>query len=390
MPLRPLCLALAVALAVTSPVLAQVPSQRMDNPVAGFTLTAPMDWEYSTARSGATMIALDAEAGALCLTHPALWFIRSKKSPQAEAQGIARGLKALTGKKPQLTRKPNGDWEAAGPYPGALGPVSSRWLCRREGTQSYILAGFLDPQRGAAQKAAYLQALATFHLIPRVAQKSFTEPTERAYKMALPTGWTWQGKIYRDVGTPGYFTWIVRSANGASGAFCGAPASFNISQEYLPAGEVAEDWMQERLQGYARDVRLEQVQPLERVGEYARACLKAFGLGGAPRADKVRADYRATIGGVPVRIRVVIGTYMLDQSAILGGRGNWSLVSSGNWAPVAKWAQGYPLGRAVTASVVAQKAWNDAMRGTARDVVSGRRDATQTAADRFVNEYINQ
>jgi hypothetical protein len=57
---------------------------------------------------------------------------------------------------------------------------------------------------------------------------------------------------------------------------------------------------------------------------------------------------------------------------------------------VAKWTQGYPLGRAVTASVVAQKAWNDAMRKTAGSAVDRKRDAAQAAADRFINQYINQ
>ena len=132
---------------------------------------------------------------------------------------------------------------------------------------------------------------------------------------------------------------------------------------YTPAGQAARTIVLPALQQQYPGIKLDKVEDLPRAGAYYRDGIKLLGLGNNPRVDKARADYLTTLNGVPVRIRVTIGTFMLDQSPLLGGRGDWFLTAGGAWAPVDGFDAGYALGRGAMASLHTARMGKATVRG---------------------------
>ncbi|MEI6502493.1 MAG: hypothetical protein WCP21_15895, partial [Armatimonadota bacterium] len=123
---------------------------------------------------------------------------------------------------------------------------------------------------------------------------------------------------------------------------------------------------------------------LSRQSAYYRAMIKAAGLGNKPLVDKVRADFVAERGGALIRMRVTVVTLQMVQSAILGGRGDWTLFASGAWAPDDQFDKLYPLGRGVMASLATDPDWKARQLGTVSDVALDRawlRDAAMWCWD---------
>ncbi len=331
------------------------------NPIAGLSIDIPEDWEMGTGSIGNTFIALDGDQTVgVCWTQPVLWFLRSKQPPEKTAQELATVFKELSGVTvtPRATGKPD-EWELAFTSTSNRGSLKERWLCRQDNNTSYVIGAQVRTEYAAAAQADIDAALASCQAIARPKLQRFLEPTENAYRMLLPEGWKWEGRVFRSEMVPGYFTWKVQSPDGLTGAFSAPPGTFNIMTPYIPAGEAARQFLLPALQQQVPDVRLEKVQQLPRPGAYYCDLIKALGLGNNPRVDKARADFVGTANGTPVRIRCNVGTFMLDASPLLGGRGNWALMCSGAWAPVERFDEQFPIGRGVIGSLLTDENWKN-------------------------------
>ncbi len=360
---HPRCLLAAVWLAAAAGIAwaqPDVPRVIYDNPVAGLSIEIPEDWEMGTSDYGMLNIGMEAGLGAsTCRGMPMLWFFFTKTPPEQMARELAQGFQALDGCAPQVLPFGQGDWEVRFTSNATRGPLSERWVCKRQGRISYVIAAMVRPEFAAHFQADLDTALNTAHLIPGPPLQLFTEPTERAYRMVFPQGWQWSGRIIRTATAPGVFEWKVQTPDGLVGAFNAPPASLNIMVPYAPAAECAGTFVLQGLQQEVPDARLESVHELPRAGAYFMAAIKALGLGENPRVDKARAEYLGTRNGTPVRIHVDIGTFMLDASPLLGGRGNWILMCSGGWAPVDRFAQLYPICRGIVASIATDPVWKE-------------------------------
>jgi hypothetical protein len=373
--MRKVVLAFLLLALVTGFVAAQpVPRVTREDSVAGFSVSIPEDWVMATGPGGNVEIALDAAGGASLALSPALWFFNAPQPPPQEAKALARALELLgDGAKPTLGATGNGDeWELQMTSDGARGPVRERWLCRSERGRSYVVGAMARPevyQQGVEDIKA---ALATFHLIPTASLTFLREPTENAYRMTIPSGWQWEGQIFRSELVPGYFVWQAVGPGGTAGAFTAQPATFNIATPYCPAGQAAEAIILPYLRDKTPGLQLSGVHELPRSGQAYMAAIKALGIGSQPRVDRVFADYTATVNGTPIRMRLDVVTWMLDQSAMLGGRGNWTLVANGVWGPVADFEQAYGLGQGVIASLKTDPRWRANQLNTVNDVLNNR------------------
>jgi hypothetical protein len=324
-----------------------------EHPIAGFSVEIPEDWEMGMGELGNVIIALDADAGpGTCTFFPMLWFFYTSLPPQQMAAEVARGLDALDHSGPVAEQGANGEWVVRATSQGPRGPLVEEWHCRQEGDRSYVLVSMVKPEFAEQFADDLAHAFRTCRLTARTELQYFREPSENAYGMLMPAGWQWSGRIIRTPEIPGYFEWLVGSPDALTGAFSSPPGVFNIQFPYLPAGLAAEQIVLPGLRQKLPDARLEAVHELPRPGRYYETLIKALGIGDNPAVHKCRADYVGTRDGRPVRVRVTIATVMLNASPLLGGRGNWTLYTSGYWAPVDRFEQQAPLGRSVIASLM--------------------------------------
>ncbi len=354
-------LLVSILLVATAAGWGQVPQVVYANPIAGFSLEVPQDWEMGSGVFGSVLIGLDGEMSTgVPYQLPLLWFFYSKQAPEATAKTLADALRELTGAtmQPRATGQ-NGEWEIAFTAATGRGNFQQRWLCRTQDGHHYVIGAIVPQEIAAACQGEVDRALATCKLIPRPPLRLFREPRENAYTMVLPKDWTWEGEVYRAENVPGYFTWKVQSPDRLTGAFSAPPGVMNVTVPYTPAGELARTLVLAELQKQIPGLRFDKLQEYPRTGAYYRGIIKTLGLGENPRVDKVRADYLADVGGTEIRLRVGIATVMLDASPLLGGRGNWFLTAAGAWAPSAKFEEQYPLGRGAIASLYTDPVWKN-------------------------------
>ncbi len=358
-----------------------VPRVNYTNPLLAFGTTIPEDWDVVTQISGSVEIGLGAGSDATLPGYPSIWFFFTKRTPADEAQRLAADLQRLgAGEQAKVRQTGPDEWEITMASKGTRGPLVEQWLCRTQGGQSYVLGAMCTPQTAPQWKDDIDTCLRTFHLLEQPPARFFREPTENAYKLIVPEGWQWQGAIMRTRLVPGYFVWLVKSPDGLSGAFSGAPTVFDITTHYCPAEKAAGTLYLEQLRTIAPDARLVGVHPLPRVGQAVREAVSAAGIGNEALADKVIAEYLCTINSVPVGIRVEIFTLCLGKSEVLGRTIDWSMSSCGAWAPVQQFEQIYPLARGIVSSLRTGKDWwekrwepvNDALKHArqARDRVN--------------------
>ena len=176
----------------------------------------------------------------------------------------------------------------------------------------------------------------------------------------------------------------------SAGAFSSPPGAFNISVPYTPAPQSAEQFVLPFLRSELPDARLVDIHPLPRVGATGVALIRAAGLGANPRIDVCHADYVGTYRGRQVRMRATIWTWMLDQSAVMGGRGNWLMNCSGAWGPVNDFDRNYAIGRAVLSSMRVDRRWRVNQANTVNDVLNNRNAAMDrwfTDWDAFIRDH---
>lgn len=354
----PLSLAVALSLAAAAFAQPAVPRVVYDNPLAGLSIEIPEDWEMATNDWGVLNIGLESGAGtSLVVLQPQLWFFFTKDAPAQAAVAVTNGLRALGGS-PVARPTGNGDeWEVVCTLDSMGAPLLERWICRRQGRVNYILVALVRPERAAQFQADIDAALASAHLIAGPAVELFQEPTENAYRLLMPRGWRWEGRIIRTSMAPGVFEWKVQAPDGSAGAFNAPPAVFNVQYPYTPAAQCAGTYVLQGLQQQVPGLQLENVREFPRVGANFVEGIRMMGLGDNPQVHKARADYLGNAGGVPIRLRVDISTVMFDASPLLGGRGNWMLFVAGTWAPADRLAELYPICRGIVASIATDPDW---------------------------------
>jgi hypothetical protein len=377
----------ALALLIGPAALAETVTVR--NPIAGFQIDIPDDWEMAAGTALNTVIAIDAASGPAYATKPVLWFFHAPLEPAEEAAGIATSLTAMAGgATPQVSQGPGaGEFVIRMTSNGARGPLTECWVCRSQDGVSYVIGAMARPEAWGPSAADIDRALASCRLIDRPQLEAFREPTETAYRILLPVGWKWSGEILRAEAVPGYFVWKAASPDGATGCFSSPPGVFNIATEYMPAGAAIDQIVLPYLRQQIPDARLIAVQELPGAGAYYRELIQKAGIGQNPRVDKVRADFSAAGGAVRIRIDVL--TLQFDTSQILGGRGDWFLYTSGYWAPEAQFDELGPLGRGVLASLRTDRQWKKNQRDAVAGVLGPRQDAMDAFADAWDN-YIRE
>jgi hypothetical protein len=350
-----------------------VPRVPCANAIAGFTMDLPEDWEMCTGDLGATMVALDADAGIpTAAVYPVLWFLRTTAPPAKVAEEIAASLNASDGSSPTVTEAGGGEWIVSASSSGPRGALVEEWHCRQEGDRYYVIASMVRPERADEFRDEIRAAIGSCRLTPTPPLVLFTEPTEGAYRMVLPADWRWEGRTIRTAEIPGYFQWEAKSEDALVGAFSAPPGVFNIATPYTEASEAAERIVLPALQAKLPGARLESVRVLPRPGEYYEAAIRSLGIGDHPHVHKCRADYVAVHQGVRVRARVTIATLMLNASPVLGGRGNWMMLTSGYWAPEDRFDELAPLGRGVVASVMTDPGFKRSQFEAANEVAVWR------------------
>lgn len=362
-----------------------VPRVAYDNPIAGFGLTIPEDWEMATGVAGNTEIAIDAPTGAAVLFQPTLWFFYAPHSPEAQAHLLAQGLQAIGGgATPQVRATGKADeWEVTMTSDASRGPLVERWLCRSENGTSYVIGAMARPQVFTQFQDDIDTALSTCHLVGQPIIHFFREPTEDAYRLTLPHGWQWEGQIVRGENLPGAFTWKAQSADGLTGCFTSPPVGFDMTVDYMPAEMVAQGMVLTTLSQQVPGATVESVHPLPRASAYFAAVIKAAGPTMNPRVHRVRADYLGTVNGVRVRIRAYITTVMMDASPMFGGRGIWFFGVGGAWAPVDQFDALYPIARGVQASLRMSPQWKKRQIRVVEEVLKYRSAVMEEAAEEW-------
>jgi hypothetical protein len=379
-------IALWVGLAAAAGAQGEIPRVTYLNPVAGVSIDLPEDWEMGTNDWGSLFMGLDADvAPGNCRFAPQLWFFYCKETPKAMAEVLKQHVPLLGGQIDSAGPTGNGkEWEVRFTSNGAVGTLHERWLCRTERGLNYVIAAMVKPELEAQVQGGVDAALASCRIIGGPKMKRFMEPSEHAYRMLMPQDWRCESKVVRDPQVPGYFEWRATSPDSACGAFSGKPTVFNIATPYMSATQATQQFILPALAKQVPGLRLDGIKELSRQSAYYRALIKGAGLGDKPLMDKVRADFVAERGGALIRMRVTVATLQMDQSAILGGRGDWMLFASGAWAPDNQFEKLYPLGRGVMASLATDPDWKDKQLGTVSDVALDRawlRDAAMWCWD---------
>jgi hypothetical protein len=377
------CLFLITTAAVAQP---QIPRITYLNPVAGLSIEIPEDWEMGTNDWGSLFIGLDADtAPGSCRVAPQLWFFYCKETPEQMAGVLKQHVPLLGGQITSVGPTGNGtEWEVRFTSNGAVGALNERWLCRTERGLNYVIAAMVKPEVEAQVRDDLNAALASCRIIGGPKMKRFMEPRENAYRMLMPQDWQCESQIVRNLQVPGYFEWRATSPDNTCGAFSGKPTVFNIATPYMSASQATRQVILPALAQQIPGLRLDGIKELSRQSAYYQYLIKAAKLGNKPLVDKVRADFVAERGGVLIRMRVTVATLQMDQSEILGGRGDWMLFASGAWAPDNQFDNLYPLGRGVMASLATDPDWKDKQLGTVSDVALDRawlRDAAMWCWD---------
>jgi hypothetical protein len=328
------------------------------NPLLGYRLEIPDDWDEAFSDVGIPMLGLDAGVSTtLDRDQPLLWFFASRRPPEETAAALAIDLRAGLCADVGCRRIGRGVWEVAGVVRhGVSRPLLSRYRVVGVGRGSYLLLAMVRTDRAAATRAEVERVLGSLRPVRLVRAKELQEPREHAYRMLLPSGWTWTGRIIRTRAIPGFFEWRVQSADGTSGAFTGAPGVFDITRPYQPAATAAKTIVLPALARQIPGLRLESVRALPRPSGYFTGKLRLV-TGPTARVDKARADLVAVVNGRKLRMRITVATVMTSASALVGGRGNWTLYTSGAWAPDDGFERLYPLARAVLSSHSTDPEW---------------------------------
>jgi parallel beta-helix repeat protein len=357
---------------------ASIRSRMYSNPIAGFQIKIPADWEMATNVAGVTEISIDAQAGAGLRTQPALWFFHAPNPPDLQAQELQNAFLALGGADVSIQNISPSEWGVTATFrQSEIGDIQTQWRCRNQNGQNYVIGAGVRSADAEAFAMEIETAFSTCRLIASPAMRTFVEPTENAYRIILPDGWSWSGRIIRTLEIPGFFEWKAQSRDGLSGCFASPPGVFNMFQDFVSAEQAAEGIVLEGLSQQAENVRLTRVIHVPRAEEDFSIALRNVGMN--PRVEKLRAEYSAVVNGEGILIQVDIVCLMPNASQFpdprISGRGNWFLFTSGTWAPTSEFESVNSLAKGVLASHRTSLRWIIAQRPAVNDALIGRRGA---------------
>ena len=362
-----------------------------NNPVAGFSIIIPEDWELSAGTAGQTEIAIDASSGSSLLYYPLLWFFYVEQSPEYYAKILSTTLQYAGGK--NIDTHPTGrenEWEViAYMNHDLLGEMRSQWMIRSEGEVNYVIAGMVRSTYYSTFKKDIDFAFRSVYLIGRPAISIFLEPTEHAYRILLPYGWKWEGEIIRGTNLPGFFVWKAQSRDELSGCFISPPVPFEPTYPYIPSDKICNSLVLQELRKNVPDLHLEKIYYLPRADAYYVYSIKALLPSMNPRIDKIYADYAGTLKGIPIKIRVCILTHLIDSSPLFGGNGYWYLMVSGAWAPTKDFDTLYSIARGVQTSLSVTREWKKQQEKYVKEVLGYRSSVFEETNEEW-DRYIRQ
>lgn len=369
---------------------AQVATVTYDNPVVGFSLSVPEDWDMGTGVLGETVITINPRAPSPMA--PTLSFFYLPTGPEEGAHQIAQFLVAVgqglgVPLEPQVRATGiQGEWEVTATVNlPVVGEVRGRWLCRNEKGTTYVIGFVATRQAEQDFKEDIEKAFETCHLTEGAAVRFFREPTENAYRLMLPEGWRWEGHIYRDANCPGWFVFKAQSEDGLTGCFESPPVQ--LTTNYINAHTIAEGLLLDQLRKEVPDLKLEGIHSLPRAAEHLALALRLAAAASADlQTERAVADYVGSVNGIRVRIRVNMSAYFAPLMFVGGSENLWIY---GAWAPVDRFDELYPLARGVTASLWETPQWRKNVRQTVQAVLKGRMGAMEESAeewDRYLRE----
>lgn len=347
------------------------------DPIAGFVVTVPTDWDMTTGIAGDRLMGINVRTGG-SLRSPSVTFVPvSGTLDQAAGAMVAyvKGIDDTARPVPRPGPGPN-EYELITTMRGLTSAPTGVYGVAREQSGVVYIVMATGPLASAPEFKAEIDAVVrSFHPIQRQTLQVFREPNEGAYTMLMPQGWTCQGRIYRDATCPGAFVWTAQSADCSMGAFEVEPACWATSwtdAQAMAAGVLAQRIAPRVPQ--ARNLRLDRVETLPRAaGELANWYETTLtGMGQIP-TDRARVDYLAEVGNVTVRIRVDL---YLTYYPLPMGQGWEAPLISGAWAPADRFAELYPLGRGVRDSLRVERVWSKLQMAAVQSVLKDKKVTT--------------
>jgi hypothetical protein len=269
--------------------------------------------------------------------------------------------------------------------------VQTRWLCRKERGVTYVIGAMVRPQYAALFKEDIETALVTCHLIDRPILRLFLEPTENAYRLVLPYGWSWiasESRIIRSENDPGSFTWKVQRNDGLAGCFVSPAKTIPGSIPYVSAETAGGGWVLQEFRNKIPDMRVEVIEPFSRASDYYLQLIKAVMPTMNPRISKARIDYSGHLAGRAIRLRATIVTFLNDQPFLPGVPPYaWSLHISGIWAPIDEFGAVADVAAGVQTSLRLDPAWKKRTQEGVDWVLNGRASVFEKANtnwDRYI------
>jgi hypothetical protein len=330
----------------------QVQRLWFNDPMAGFAVILPEDFEIGTSLSGQTMAGVNARYIGSFFA-PWFSFTYTKHPPQASAAFMAQMLKELGGQTEMGPTKRPDEWLVYSDVAmAAYGRFICRFVFRRSADKHYVISATVPADLDAQFQDDILTALSTCRPIPFPVFKLYEEPTEHAYKIRLPEKWKWEGSIYRSTLCPGYFVWKAMSPDGLVGCFESAPL------EGLPgfcdAKNAASTVIFASLREHFPDLAFVGFKEYPRAGDQIGRTLMLLVRNSLEiRSQKASAFYTGMYKGARLLIKVDISQdyvkNLLSSSS--------TLRVCGAWAPADAFEKLYPMGYGVLTSLRPSREW---------------------------------
>ncbi len=355
------------------------------DPIFGFAVQLPPDWDMATGLSGERMMGINLRTVG-SLRAPLVVFFRIPGTIDAAAQALAGYVRAQDKRaQAELRRTGRGSEQEIITTIGSdvLGPVGVYGVAREEAGVVYNLIAMAPMSVAAQFKQEIDRVMGSFHIIGRPILRAFKEPAENAFTLSLPRDWNWEGQIYRDAMCPGAFVWTARAADGSAGAFEIEPGYADVGariQDAL-AGDVIPQKLAVRIKGL-QDLQLVHVESLPRASEHLSAWFQSI-LAGTTTipADRARVHYRARVGNTAVGIRVDTYLNYYPLQVVTGWEASQM---SGAWAPEERFDEVFPVARGVRDSLQVDRRWNKLQMDTVAEVLRHRKQVFDAAHDEWL------
>ncbi|MCX6551100.1 MAG: hypothetical protein NTY02_08855 [Acidobacteria bacterium] len=346
-----------------------VPITTVQNPLVGFSIDLPEDYEVTTGFDGETQMAINGTYIASVFS-PWYYFTYTSQPPGE----CARLLEYLLRQPPlrsttevlQGTSPGEVILKATIPLEG-VGTLEGRWVFRTESHKNYVVAAVVFSQLAGQYQQEIDRTLKSCRVQRHMPFSLHQEQTEAAYKIRLPEGWKWEGKIFRDPNIPGAFDWKATTLNGGAGCFNAAPVR---TMTALDAQTAATTILPQYFQTTVAGFQFESYRPHPRASQQGESTFAVLFKQGGLRVGYTRGTgfYRATVAGVPLRFQIEIAVERVDlplgSSAVMR--------TYGFWGPAQDFARLYTVARGVLGSLRESREWMKTRDQYAEEVLDFR------------------